>query len=57
MVSVSFLLLFDVYTFYAVILSLGINKGDVKDTEMEAIMDSIVDSLFSVFVTVGKLKN
>lgn len=29
----------------------AINKGDVKDTEMEAIMDSIVDSLFSVFVT------
>lgn len=30
-----------------------INKGDVKDTEMEAIMDTIVDSLFSVFVTLG----
>jgi len=34
---------------------LAINKGDVKDTEIEAIMDCIVDSLFSVFVTLGKL--
>ena len=31
----------------------AINRGDVKDTEVEAIMDSIVDSLFSVFVTMG----
>lgn len=31
----------------------AINKGDVKDTEMEWIMDSIVDSLFSVFVTLS----
>jgi hypothetical protein len=31
----------------------SINKGDVKDTEIEAIMDCIVDSLFSVFVTLG----
>lgn len=31
----------------------AINKGDVKDTEMELIMDNIVDSLFSVFVTMG----
>ncbi|XP_005093606.1 sec1 family domain-containing protein 1 [Aplysia californica] len=31
----------------------AISKGDVKDTEMEAIMDSIVDSLFSVFVTLS----
>jgi len=31
----------------------SINKGDVKDTEIEAIMDNIVDSLFSVFVTSG----
>ena len=31
----------------------AINRGDVKDTEMEAIMDIIVDSLFSVFVTLG----
>ena len=31
-----------------------INRGDVKDTEIEATMDSIVDSLFSVFVTLGK---
>ena len=34
----------------------AINKGDVKDTEMEAIMDNIVDSLFSVFVTMGELQ-
>lgn len=31
----------------------AINKGDIQDTEMEVIMDSIVDSLFSVFVTSG----
>lgn len=31
----------------------AINKGDVKDTEIDSIMDSIVDSLFSVFVTSG----
>lgn len=31
----------------------AINKGDVKDTEMEAIMDNIVDCLFSVFATLG----
>lgn len=31
----------------------AINKGDTKDTEMEAIMDEIVESLFSVFVTLG----
>ncbi|XP_076273523.1 sec1 family domain containing Slh [Rhynchophorus ferrugineus] len=31
----------------------GINKGDVKDVEMDNIMNSIVDCLFSVFVTAG----
>lgn len=31
----------------------AINKGDTKDSEMEAIMDDIVESLFSVFVTLG----
>ena len=31
----------------------AINKGDVKDFEMENIMDTLVDSLFSVFVTLG----
>ncbi|XP_067654708.1 sec1 family domain-containing protein 1-like [Haliotis asinina] len=31
----------------------AINRGDVKDSEMENIMDIIVDSLFSVFVTLG----
>ena len=36
------------------LIVLALNRGDVKDTEMEAIMDSIVDSLFSVFVTSGK---
>lgn len=30
-----------------------INRGDVKDAEMEQMMDTIVDSLFSVFVTLG----
>lgn len=32
----------------------AINKGDTKDTEMEPIMDEIVESLFSVFVTLGR---
>lgn len=31
----------------------AINKGEMKDTEIESIMDIIVDSLFSVFVTLG----
>ncbi|GAB6021737.1 Sec1 domain containing protein 1 [Chamberlinius hualienensis] len=39
----------DQLSFYA------INKGNVKDTEMEAIIDNIVDSLFSVFVTLGQV--
>ncbi|XP_049789905.1 protein sly1 homolog isoform X2 [Schistocerca nitens] len=31
----------------------AINRGEIKDTEMESIMDSVVDSLFSVFATLG----
>ncbi|XP_011313950.1 protein sly1 homolog [Fopius arisanus] len=31
----------------------AINRGEIKDTEMESIMDTIVDSLFSIFVTLG----
>lgn len=31
----------------------AINRSDVKDTDMELVIDSIVDSLFSVFVTMG----
>ncbi|CAH0560503.1 unnamed protein product [Brassicogethes aeneus] len=31
----------------------AINKGDIKDTEMNSIINTIVDSLFSVFVTMG----
>ncbi|XP_077864691.1 sec1 family domain-containing protein 1-like [Saccoglossus kowalevskii] len=31
----------------------SMNRGDVKDTEMDEIMDIIVDSLISVFVTLG----
>ncbi|PSN32049.1 Protein sly1 [Blattella germanica] len=31
----------------------AINRGEIKDTEMETIMDTIVDSLFSVFATLG----
>ncbi|KAJ3657309.1 hypothetical protein Zmor_009124 [Zophobas morio] len=37
----------DALSYYA------INKGDTKDTEMDEIMDKIVDCLFSVFVTLG----
>ena len=29
------------------------NRASVQDTEMEMILDSIVDSLFSVFSTLG----
>ncbi|CAB1335429.1 unnamed protein product [Coregonus sp. 'balchen'] len=34
-------------------ISRTINKPDIMDTEMEAIMDTIVDSLFCFFVTLG----
>lgn len=33
----------------------AINRANTKDFEMEGIMDSIVDSLFSVFVTLGNV--
>ena len=33
----------------------AINRANTQDTEMETIMDSIVDSLFSVFVTLGNV--
>lgn len=33
----------------------AINRANTQDTEMEAIMDSMVDSLFSVFVTLGNV--
>lgn len=39
----------DALSYYA------INRANTKDFEMEAIMDSIVDSLFSVFVTIGNV--
>ena len=31
----------------------ALNRGEIKDTEMELIIDTIVDGLFSVFVTLG----
>ncbi|KAF3700715.1 Sec1 family domain-containing protein 1 SLY1 -like protein [Channa argus] len=31
----------------------AINRADIQDTEMESIMDTIVDSLFCFFVTLG----
>lgn len=31
----------------------ALNRGEIKDTEMECIIDTIVDGLFSVFVTLG----
>ncbi|XP_075214733.1 sec1 family domain containing Slh isoform X2 [Lycorma delicatula] len=37
----------DAISYYA------INRGEIKDTEVEAIMDATVDSLFSVFATLG----
>ncbi|XP_033228158.1 protein sly1 homolog [Belonocnema kinseyi] len=33
----------------------AINRGEMKDTEMELIIDNIVDGLFSVFVTLGNV--
>ncbi|ESN94842.1 hypothetical protein HELRODRAFT_115024 [Helobdella robusta] len=39
----------DVISYYS------INRGDVKDTEIEFMMDNIVDSLFSVCVTLGSI--
>lgn len=32
---------------------LALNRGEIKDTEMDSILDIIVDGLFSVFVTLG----
>ncbi len=32
----------------------AINRADIQDTDMEAIMDTIVDSLFCFFVTLGE---
>lgn len=31
----------------------AMNKGDITDTEMDNILDGIVDSLFSLFATLG----
>lgn len=39
-----------------ILIFLDLNKGDIKDVEMESIMNVIVDNLFSVFVTLGKFK-
>lgn len=39
----------DALSYYA------INRANTQDAEMEAIMDSMVDSLFSVFVTLGNV--
>ena len=36
---------------------LAINRPDITDTEMETVMDTIVDSLFCFFVTLGKFSN
>jgi len=40
--------------YLCVLFVAAINRGEIKDTDMEAIMDTIVDSLFSVFATLGK---
>lgn len=34
----------------------AINRADIQDTDMEAIMDTIVDSLFCFFVTLGEFE-
>ena len=33
----------------------ALNRGDVKDTEMNEIINTIADGLFSVFVTLGSI--
>lgn len=38
-------------------VTLAINRPDITDTEMETVMDTIVDSLFCFFVTLGKFSN
>lgn len=37
-------------------LPAAINRADLQDTDMEAIMDTIVDSLFCFFVTLGEFE-
>lgn len=34
----------------------AINRADIQDTDMEAIMDTVVDSLFCFFVTLGEFE-
>ena len=34
---------------------LALNRPDAKDTDIESIRDTLVDSLFSFLVTLGKL--
>lgn len=36
------------------ILCTEFNRGDVKDAEMNAMIDAVVECLFSVFITLGK---
>ena len=33
----------------------ALNRGDVKDTEMDVMINSMVDSLFAVCVTLGNV--
>lgn len=46
--------LFRVRPFLGLSLFSAINRADIQDTDMEAIMDTIVDSLFCFFVTLGQ---
>lgn len=41
------------YGIFKLYFVLGLNRNDVKDTEIESMMNLIVDGLFSVFVTLG----
>lgn len=47
-----FIVLIDHYILMMFLPS-AINKAGIKDTEMDAIMDTIVNSLFSFMVTMG----
>lgn len=41
---------------FSLYVILAINRPDITDTEVETVMDTIVDSLFCFFVTLGKFK-
>ena len=47
--------IFSFISMYLQYISKALNRGDVKDTEMLEIINTIADGLFSVFVTLGSI--